>query len=335
MSRIPDLLSLIESTNDFFLVAPGRNDRSVYIQVDDICELAMKSWLYEDSLNRQAQVIKELALQGLVSSNSHRNALRDFFGSVCTHHQLKQRLSIAQNERKRRKLNMVLRQHGIPKEWSADKERGFKSFVDVVGEVKALRLTDNAKGGTVEAHEELHKVLDNLVERRNNRNAFFHDHKQTGLTISQQSCLGALIDLYRLCQLLYGDVFLEEIEKPAWAVCRLQIVTIRIRYSGATRGRSLSIYEEYLRKQKSRTITPAFGIYEYRLLHEDASAMYEGIKTEFDQFIIAQKQEVERLEGIKRPTTAHIYRKQQAESAVSSLTGTWQDCFGKEWKPVL
>lgn len=335
MSRIPDLLGLMESTNDFYLVAPGRNDRSVYIQVDDICELAMKSWLYEDTLNRQEQATKDLQSQRLVSSTKHKNALRNYFNGSITHHQLKQYLNIFSDKNKRNRLNAILRRHKAPREWSADKERGFKNFEEVIAELKVLKPIADDKGCTVQEHQELHQVLDNIIERRRNRNAFFHDHKQTGLTITQQNCLSALTDLYRLCELLFSNALTKEMNKSAWAVCRLQIIAIRLKQSGVTRERSLSIYEGYLRKQKPLTVSPSFGFYEYRLLHEDAFTMYEGVKSEFDQQIIAQKREVERVEGIKKPTAAHLYKRQQAESTATSLIDTWRDCFGEEWKPPL
>ncbi len=45
MSRVDDLVALVQSANDVYLVNPTRNARMAYILVDDICELAMKSWL--------------------------------------------------------------------------------------------------------------------------------------------------------------------------------------------------------------------------------------------------------------------------------------------------
>jgi hypothetical protein len=45
MSRVDDLIDLIQTANDFYLINPNRNVRMAYIQIDDLCELAMKSWL--------------------------------------------------------------------------------------------------------------------------------------------------------------------------------------------------------------------------------------------------------------------------------------------------
>jgi hypothetical protein len=45
MSRTDDLIDLLKATNDILLVNEVQNVRSAYIQVDDLCELALKSFL--------------------------------------------------------------------------------------------------------------------------------------------------------------------------------------------------------------------------------------------------------------------------------------------------
>jgi len=45
MSRVDDLADLVKTTNDILLVNEAQNVRTVYIQVDDLCELALKSYL--------------------------------------------------------------------------------------------------------------------------------------------------------------------------------------------------------------------------------------------------------------------------------------------------
>lgn len=51
MSRLDDLIDLIRSANDIFLSNPARNTRMAYIQVDDLAELSIKSWLQENVPN--------------------------------------------------------------------------------------------------------------------------------------------------------------------------------------------------------------------------------------------------------------------------------------------
>ncbi len=45
MSRIADLVELIQSANDVYLANPERNVRFAYIQIDQLCELILKIWL--------------------------------------------------------------------------------------------------------------------------------------------------------------------------------------------------------------------------------------------------------------------------------------------------
>ncbi len=45
MSRVDDLIDLVRSANDIFLINPIRNARMAYILIDNICELTLKSWL--------------------------------------------------------------------------------------------------------------------------------------------------------------------------------------------------------------------------------------------------------------------------------------------------
>lgn len=137
MSRAEDLVDLIETTNEIFLINPRRNIRSAYIQIDDLCELIMKSHL------------QETIAHWTVISHNHNG--RDYF----------------------------------------------KGFRAITGEVRSLFPQANAQ----------HVLVDNLLTRvearRDNRNHFFHDHHQTGLTVNEEQCLRAFCDLYELMDVLY------------------------------------------------------------------------------------------------------------------------------------
>lgn len=65
MTRTKDLIDLIMTANEIYLVNPDKNIRSAYIQVDDLCELVMKSFLQEHVANW--------------SPVSHQNHGRDYF----------------------------------------------------------------------------------------------------------------------------------------------------------------------------------------------------------------------------------------------------------------
>lgn len=53
MSRLDDIIDLIQTTNEvYFITAPGRV-RTAYILVDDIVELTLKTFLQEKTLERR------------------------------------------------------------------------------------------------------------------------------------------------------------------------------------------------------------------------------------------------------------------------------------------
>jgi hypothetical protein len=51
MSRVDDLADLVKTTNDILFANEAQNIRTVYIQVDDLCELALKSYLQANVQN--------------------------------------------------------------------------------------------------------------------------------------------------------------------------------------------------------------------------------------------------------------------------------------------
>ena len=65
MSRAKDLIDLIMTANEIYLVNPDKNVRSAYIQIDDLSELIMKSYLQEHVAHWTAV--------------SHQNNGRDYF----------------------------------------------------------------------------------------------------------------------------------------------------------------------------------------------------------------------------------------------------------------
>lgn len=336
MSRIQGLLSLMESANDFYLVAPGRNDRSVYIQVDDICELAMKSWLHADTLRRQNDCIVALEALHLVSSNRHKNKAREFFNGKITHHQFKTALNLngGPKQARRNLLNQTLKNHQPLQDWTANKEGGrFKNFSDITKEIKDLKPITDSSGTVNPAHQELHVVLDNIQGRRDKRNGFFHDHEQTELTINPQECLNALTDLYRLCELLFNGEFRTEVQKSERVAYRVQVTLIRIRKRSESRGRIMSLYTGFLGRQAPIESNPTLGIFEYQLLHRDASAFEDNLRVMLDREIVASNEVVQTVDAMRRPSVARLDQRQQAEAALNALTETWRECFGVEWTP--
>jgi hypothetical protein len=68
MSRLDDVLELIQTTNEvYFITAPGRV-RTAYILVDDIVELSLKIFLQEKTYEQRRNCQAVLESASLVTS---------------------------------------------------------------------------------------------------------------------------------------------------------------------------------------------------------------------------------------------------------------------------
>ncbi len=334
MSRLPDILSLIESTNDFYLMAPGRNDRSVYIQVDDLCELAMKSWLDENVIRRRKACTEKLKMLGLVKKGGQENSLNDFFDGELKPIKMKEALGVSKDTKKRELLNKTLREYGNLAAWSLDKETGgFKVFRHILTEIKEQKPTTEKTGAVILKNQSIHDLLDRINSRRTKRNAFFHDHKQAGLTVEQPECLHAIVDLYRLCEWLFDGVYRAEAEKSERALLRVQCTLIRLKHLGMNRERPLELYTSYLRRQASISLSAPSSFFESRFIHSDAFAVRDQLQALFDAEAVACQNVINRVSEMKRPNDKHKNEKHQAEANGNACKEVLRECFGIEWSP--
>jgi hypothetical protein len=79
MSRLDDIIDLIQTTNEvYFITAPGRV-RTAYILVDDIVELTLKTFLQEKAIQQREACQTVLETAGLVASDRHRSNLKRYY----------------------------------------------------------------------------------------------------------------------------------------------------------------------------------------------------------------------------------------------------------------
>src|SRR5690348_7929145 len=115
MSRIDDLIDLIQTTNEvYFITAPGRV-RTGFILVDDIVELALKSYLQVQALQRQVscQIILE---QANIIKSQHIGKLQELFVGRLSQDDLVKALNIAKTPSEAQ-LITELQRHTLP-HWS-------------------------------------------------------------------------------------------------------------------------------------------------------------------------------------------------------------------------
>ncbi|MEO1255989.1 MAG: hypothetical protein AAFY41_14055, partial [Bacteroidota bacterium] len=220
MSRLDDLLDLTRTACDVYLINPDRNRRSAYIQIDDICELAMKSWLQANVAN-----------------------------------------------------------------WSAMKSTNrYKNFHDIIKEVK----------GQTTGKTDLHDLLDQIQTHRDNRNHFFHDQKQSGLTIDDRRCQDAFVGLFGLLRHLYGSDFEDMVQVDT--VLQAYIAIFRLRNTGHQTRLAQQTYDEYLNESRDITVKHTGLGYEVILLYEDPRTFVESLREAFQDKVFDFMEQVDEID---------------------------------------
>jgi len=316
MSRVSDLIDLIQNVNDFYLINPLRNGRSVYIQVDDLCELAMKSWLQVQATTRQERFLRAVLSANLIKKGQ-REELDHYYNGVIDEATLEARLGITVAQQTNWRTHLTA--HQPLENWSANVGNGFKKFQTVIDEVKTAKPDSNP------ANVPLHDTLDRISDRRANRNKFFHDQNQTGLTVDDESCLYALTDLYGLCGFLFGSDYHKRVE--AKAVVRAQVVVIKLKWHGTQTGAVLNHYSDILRLRGTIQLAYTAAAHEFCTLNEDARNFYQRIKQHFDNEIIARYNEVHRIESLKNKTQSHVAKMNILRAEIAMFEEVLKECF--------
>jgi|OM-RGC.v1.007430694 single stranded DNA-binding protein (ssb) len=136
MSRLDDIIDLIQTTNEvYFITAPGRV-RTAYILVDDIVELTLKTFLQEKALQQRIACQTDLETAGLVTSQNHRNSLRRYYEEEIDIDNLSKSLG-------RRTGGVPILQghfasYPLLQHWSANNPSSRNTFDTVVNEVKTF-----------------------------------------------------------------------------------------------------------------------------------------------------------------------------------------------------
>ncbi|MBV9792027.1 MAG: hypothetical protein JOZ51_27830, partial [Chloroflexi bacterium] len=213
-------------------------------------------------------------------------------------------------------LDRYLTQSGDPRDWSPDKGEGFKGFDEVAEEVKDLH-PGNAT---------LHGLLDAVVGRRTTRNRLFHDQRQAGLTVTEDKCLDALLDLFELAGKLWGTNFRRIVDSNA--VVRTQRAVLYFKSKARTRGYLLNEYNTLVGQQRKPTLNPAAQGYDCHVLQDDATAFYNRLKTHLEEKIIRSRNEITRLQAMKRPPADRGAKVAMQEQEITVCEELLHDCFG-------
>lgn len=297
MSRLDDLIDLIQTTNEvYFITAPGRV-RTAFILVDDIIELALKTFLQEKALEQREQCQQALESAGWVTSSGHRAALRRYFAEEIDINKLSNDLgrgaagvALLQTEFAR----FPLIQH-----WSANKPDARNTFDSVIDEVKPFfsPLPDGSPHPAI-------ALLDDALHRHQLRNKFYHDHQQSGLTIDDDKCLRALCGMFDLMEQLFPD-WLARIQ--AYNTVRCQIGVLRLKK--AALGGQQEVVEPYNNALEQLRHNHRYDIehrsVEHSLVHTVSDRFFRALREQFSNKIAELQHRINEIENMSRPQRRH------------------------------
>ncbi len=292
MARVDDLLDLIQTTNEvYFITAPGRV-RTAYILVDDISELALKTYLQEQTLNRRKMCETYLEQQSWVTSSNHRSQLRRYFEDAITIQSLCQALGRT-GANDVTTLQGIMAQYESLQHWSANDPNVRKTFDDIVDEVKALQ-----PAGSTSLN-----LLDTILERHKQRNKFFHDHHQSGLTVDDEKCLRAICDLYTLMETLFPN-FQALVQEQK--VVRCQIGVLRLKLAAIGSNDIIDVYNQTLEEFGSNHTLNRWALnFEHSILHTVSERFFIALRTQFSGSLAELETRIDIINNMSRPNAKH------------------------------
>jgi hypothetical protein len=119
--------------------------------------------------------------------------------------------------------------------WSANRAGGgFKLFHEIKAEVDTFFPGDT----------NFLSLTTRINDRRTNRNRFFHDQRQSALTVDDRHCLEAFVDFYTLLNYLFTSEYKTSLNNNV--ICHTQVMLIKLKLKGLSGGvpynTSYSIY---------------------------------------------------------------------------------------------
>jgi hypothetical protein len=305
MSRLDDIIDLIQTTNEvYFITAPGRV-RTAYILVDDIVELTLKTFLQEKTLEQRAACQTDLESAGLVTTQNHKTTLKRFYEAEIDIAELSNRLGRGTNSIST--LQGHFASYPLLQHWSANNPSARNTFDTVINEVKPF-FPPSSSGVAHPASD----LLDEALQRHTTRNKFYHDHQQTGLTIDDDKCLRALCSLFDLMEHLFPD-FLSRIQRYNTVRCQIGV----IRLKKATLGGQTELKEPYevaLKQIKKEYLEEDPRSAEQRLVHTVSYNFFNALQKEFVYRINKLIERIDEIENMRRPTRSHHAEKHNKEN---------------------
>lgn len=311
MSRLDDIIDLIQTTNEvYFITAPGRV-RTAYILVDDIVELTLKTFLQEKTLERRRNCQSHLKSLGWIA-NHNRGWLRRYLEEEIDLTELSNRLV---GKPGTSNIQTELSPFEPLQHWSANNPSARNTFDTVINEVKPF-FPPSASGVAHPASD----LLDEALQRHTTRNKFYHDHHQTGLTIDDDKCLRALCDLFDLMEHLFPG-FIDKVKQNHTVRC--QIGVLRLKKTASVGQMELSQpYSSALDQiKKGHQYDIQLRAIEHSLVHTVSDRFFRALCEQFKNKIAELQIRVDRINGMLRPQRKHLDEKTDKQQLIQILQG--------------
>lgn len=288
MSRLDDLIDLIQTTNEvYFITAPGRV-RTAYILVDDIVELALKTFLQEKALEQRDNCQLALEAARWVTTDRQRSSLRRYFDEeiddvdICTNlgH------NPATDATATTTFQSIIAPFPMIRHWSVNNPNAFVMFDNDILEVRSFFTTP--PGAPIHP---INNLLDDVLSRHKTRNKFYHDHHQTGLTIDDDKCLRALCGMFDLMEQLFPgsptkDSFDYLAKRNKTVRCQIGVLRLKLASHGST-----ELEAPYIRALKQfnndHKVVYESKNFEHSVLHTISDRFFNAIRSHINAEVIA------------------------------------------------
>lgn len=304
MSRLDDLITLIRTVNEVYFITAPERVKAAYILVDDILELAFKTFLQEKTFERREQCRAALVSARIISSKGHRKAFSRYCEEKIDVNELCGELGQANPNQ----LQTVLSSYPDLNHWSANKPESFKEYGDVVDEVKQEFISVPS----------VLQLLDEALLRHITRNKFYHDHHQAGLTINDAKCLRALCEMFELMEKLFPD-FLDKIKFNHDVRCQIGVLrlksTLEIGQKELSQPYSAAL-EQIKRGHRydmdSRSV-------EHSLVHTVSDRFFRALREQFKNTIAKLQSRIDKIDNMKSPRQEHFDEKLDKQQLIQIL----------------
>lgn len=301
MAELDNLIELIRTTNEVYFITAPERVRAAFILVDDIVELALKTYLHDYALEQQRLRQEDLENNQpiLLRTPQHQKQLNDFFGESIDLAGLCSGLGVngskAQSDLHKRISRFQNLHH-----WSVYEPSNRISMDNVIQEIKDLNPSEHT----------LNELLDGAFDRHKIRNIMYHDHQQSGLGVLDVQCLRAFCDLFVLLCSLFPQ-FTDLLQLPKNSTVKAQVGVLQLKLQACEGRQEVSKpYNDALEQLKAHhnyELNPRS--IEHSILHTVSDRFFNAVQENFKDQIAELEVRIEKLKEMiadpKRRRVSH------------------------------